>query len=467
MKNIKFIYLKITLLLAFIATVTISCEREVSDDVEFASYQTTPEIFIDGFMGGLDYFPFGNSFAEAFSVDTEVKYAGTASMRFDIPVFGVGYGGATFPSKGPRDLSSYDALTFWAKASRGADINEIGFGINGDTNNKYRVTMYNLPLTTKWKKYIIAIPDASKLFQEKGMFWYAEGAGTASEEGGYTFWIDELKFEKLGTIAQPQPAILSGLNVVQQTFIDTNIELDGLTQTFNLASGTNQTLSIAPSYFTFTSSDIEVARVSELGIVSVIGSGTATITATLGGVKAAGSLTIESSGSLATAPVPTLASNNVISIFSNAYTNVPIDFFNANWIGSTTQTTDVKSNGDDIKYYTLNNYVGIGFENPTINASAMTHLHIDIYTEDIISGNFEIQIRDRGANGEINSDFNGNPIGDDKDKRYSIRSLPQGQWTSVNIPLNDGLASQKNNLSLIVFVGGVPNFYVDNIYFYK
>ena len=60
MKNIKFIYLKITLLLAFIATVTISCEREVSDDVEFASYQTTPEIFIDGFMGGLDYFPFGN-----------------------------------------------------------------------------------------------------------------------------------------------------------------------------------------------------------------------------------------------------------------------------------------------------------------------------------------------------------------------------------------------------------------------
>ena len=324
-----------------------------------------------------------------------------------------------------------------------------------------------LPLTTKWKKYIIAIPDASKLFQEKGMFWYAEGAENILDEGGYTFWIDELKFEKLGTIAQPQPAILGGLNVVQQTFIDTNIELDGLTQTFNLASGTNQTLSIAPSYFTFTSSDIEVARVSELGIVSVIGSGTATITATLGGVKAAGSLTIESSGSLATAPVPTLASNNVISIFSNAYTNVPIDFFNANWIGSTTQTTDVNSNGDDIKYYSQNNYVGIGFENPTINASAMTHLHIDIYTEDIISGNFEIQIRDRGANGEINSDYNGNPNGDDKDKRYSVSSLPQGQWTSVAIPLNDGLASQKNNLSLIVFVGGVPNFYVDNIYFYK
>jgi len=176
MKNIKFIYLKIALLLGFIFTLTVSCEREYSDDIAFATHQATPEIFIDGFMGGLDYFPFDNSFAEAFSVETAETYKGSASMRFDIPVFGVGYGGATFPSKGPRDLSGYDALTFWAKASQGADINEIGFGINGDTNNKYQVTMQNLPLTTQWKKYIIAIPDPSKLVQEKGMFWYAEGA---------------------------------------------------------------------------------------------------------------------------------------------------------------------------------------------------------------------------------------------------------------------------------------------------
>ena len=39
------------------------------------------------------------------------------------------------------------------------------------------------------------------------MFYYSEGP----EEGsGYTFWIDEVKFEKLGTIAHPKPAILNG-----------------------------------------------------------------------------------------------------------------------------------------------------------------------------------------------------------------------------------------------------------------
>jgi len=467
MKTLKKIYSKVYLFLGIILVTAMSCERGLSDEVEFATYPTTPEIFSDGFVGGLDYFPFSGSFAEAFSVGTEVTYSGSASMRFDIPVFGVGYGGATFPSTGPRDLSEYDALTFWAKASQGADINEIGFGINGDTNNKFQVTMQNLPLTTQWRKYVIAIPDASKLTEEKGMFWYAEGAASATEEGGYTFWIDELKFEKLGTIAQPKPSILGGVDVNQQTFTDSNIVLDGLTQTFNLGSGANQTVSIAPSYFTFTSSNVDVAQVSELGVVSVVGSGTATITASIAGVAASGSLTLESSGALATAPVPTLPAADVISIFSNAYTDVPIDFFNANWGGSTTQTTDVQSNGDDIKYYTTNNFVGIGFENPTIDASSMTHLHLDIYTDDIISGNFEIQIRDRGANGVIDSDGNGNPTVDDRDLRFNVTALPQGQWTSVDIPLTGGLATQKNNLALLVFVGGVPNFYIDNVYFYR
>jgi hypothetical protein len=43
--------------------------------------------------------------------------------------------------------------------------------------------------------------DASKLTLEKGMF------GTLKDQNGYTFWIDELKYEKLGTVAQPRPAI--------------------------------------------------------------------------------------------------------------------------------------------------------------------------------------------------------------------------------------------------------------------
>ena len=45
------------------------------------------------------------------------------------------------------------------------------------------------------------------------MFWYAEGPENGD---GYTFWIDELKYEKLGTIAQPRPAIFGGEDLVQK-----------------------------------------------------------------------------------------------------------------------------------------------------------------------------------------------------------------------------------------------------------
>lgn len=186
MKNRQYIYLKITLLSSLIFMSTVSCERELSDEVEFATFPNNPEIFIDGFSGGLEYMPFAGSKFDAFTVDNETKYDGSASMRFDVPNVGDpdgAFAGAIFPDNGGRDLSSYDALTFWAKASQAGTINEIGFGQDFG-ENKYLVTLPNLRLSTNWKKYIIPIPDASKLTIEKGMFWYAEGA---ENNDGYSF----------------------------------------------------------------------------------------------------------------------------------------------------------------------------------------------------------------------------------------------------------------------------------------
>ena len=154
MKNRQFIYLKIALLSGFIFSVAIGCEREVSDDVVFESFPKTAEVFIDGFSGGLEYLPFQGSVLNAFTVDQETKYRGTASMRFDVPSVGDpagAFAGAIFPDFTGRDLSGYDALTFWAKATFPGTINEIGFG-NDFGENKFLVTLPNLQLTTNWRK---------------------------------------------------------------------------------------------------------------------------------------------------------------------------------------------------------------------------------------------------------------------------------------------------------------------------
>jgi len=468
MKNRKYIYLKNSFILGLFFVASVSCEREVSDEVEFATLPKTGEVFTDTpiGLGSNFYFPFEGSKATAWTVDENEGYKSKASMRFDVPNaddLDGNFAGAIFRIDGAgRDLTEFDALTFWAKASQGVTIGQMGFGIDF-VENKYQVTKSGISLSTNWVKYIIPIPDASKLFEERGMFWYS--AGTQNTGGfGYTFWIDDLKFEKLGTIAQPHPAILGGVDKVQQTFTGTSIAIDG-TQTFNLGSGINQTVSVAPSYFNFSSTNVDVARVSELGIVSIVGSGTAKITAILDGVKAAGSLTIESLGALPIAPIPMIPAADVKSIYSDAYDSVTGSNFTPDFGGSTTQTTEVGSEGSSVLSYTNNNFTGIIFNN-TVDASTLTHLHIDIYTQRA-GTSVEIQVRDIGSNGEIETDiFSGIPSGDDKDFRFTATGLTVGEWKSFDILLGGGIATQKNNLGALILVGG-PDFILDNIYFYK
>ncbi len=339
-------------LLSSLAILTIvSCKRDL-EDLEPAAFPTTPEVFIDGFSAGLNYGAFGGSKVTAFDVDTEVKYKGSASMKFAVPDAGdpqgAYAGGAYFTSVG-RDLSGYDALTFWARGSKAATIDVVGFG-NDFGASAYQVTLEGVQVNTNWKKYIIPIPDASKLKEERGMFFYSEGP----EDGlGYTFWIDEVKFEKLGTIAHPRPAILNGQDQVFSVETGRKLNIGGLQVTVNLPTGIDQSVKINPAYFTFSSSNPSVATVSSTGVVTVLDAGTAVITAKLGETDADGSMTLNSVGQLigpaSPAPTPTVAADKVISLFSNAYNNVTVDTWNTRWQFSTAEDFDLQIAGDDVK----------------------------------------------------------------------------------------------------------------------
>lgn len=475
MKNMKTNNLLNAIVTGSLLILFSGCQRNLSDDVAPAKFPNNPNVFIDGFSGGLDYFPFGDSKFDAFTVDSEVKYSGNASMRFDVPNVGdpTGpYAGAIFKDAGGRDLTGYDALTFWAKSTQAATINEIGFG-NSFGENKYLTTLNNMRINTTWTKYTIPLPDPSKLTFEKGMFWYAEGPENGN---GYTFWIDELKFEKLGTVAQPRPSILNGEEKVETSFIGANPKLTGLTQTFNLATGQNQTVTASPAYFTFNSSNPDVARVNDKGVVIVLGAGNAKITAELNGVKAKGSLTIQSLGQFILPPRPTRLPANVISIFSDAYTNIPVDFYNGFFapFQTTLGGADINVNGDRIIQYTNLNFVATEFKNPTVNVSQMTHLHVDFQIRETLKPNafITIQLGDFGANAA----FGG---GDDTSGQFKITTpnLSSNQWISRDIPLSSftGLTG-RNNMAQIFFISAdgtsgnqstVSTLWVDNMYFYK
>lgn len=470
-KSNKVAFVLMSLVLVF------GCQNDDAD-LKTAKASSTAEIFTDSPIGlGTNfYFPYGagpdnpvGSKLNAWTVDSKVSYKGTSSMRFDVPNSNDpegNYAGGIFRIDGAgRDLTSYDALTFWAKSSQGITIAEFGFG-EDFYPNKYITTMRNVSLGTTWKKYIIPIPDASKLVLEKGMFRYA--ANTNDTNGkGYTFWVDELKFEKLGTIAHGQASIINGKNATQSTFVGVTSKIDNVGATFNLPTGSNQTVSISTSFLEFVSSNPSVASVDSTGSITSLTEGTAVITAKFGSSVASGSLTINCAGNFVHASKPTRDATNVISLFSNAYTSVPVNYYNGYWAPyQTTLSNDFTVDGDAVLNYSLFNFVGIEYSNPTVNATSMSNLHLDVFFPGTIASGrkFTVTVLDFGADGVYG--------GTDDTKHATTFTAPildSKKWISLDIPFSSmpNLKS-RSHLAQLIFEGGDGSaVYVDNIYYYK
>lgn len=465
-KHIKTLALSVTGTLLFLLS---ACERPLSDEAVQPTFGSTAEIFTDDFIGmGADfYFPFADSKPDVFSVDNSEGFESFSSIRIDVPNMTDptgNYAGAIFRVDGAgRNLTPFDALTFYVKASRGVTLAEVGFGLNFE-ENKYQVTTSNINVGTNWTQVIIPIPDASKVLEERGMFWFA--AGTQGTDGaGYALWFDEIKFEKLGTNGQPNATIADGSTLRVSGFNGSEIPVTGLSQTYALTNGLGITTSSAPAYYDYVSSDTSVAVVNE-GIISVVGTGTATITASLLGQPATGQIIVESLGSLPSAPTPTHPANNVKSLFSDAYTSATGINPTPGFGGSTTEAEIITANGGEILQYRNNNYTGLMFDFNPLDCSDMEFLHIDAYVPNA-SSTIGIQIRDIGANQTIETNvFTGFPEGDDRDYRTTLNGFQAGVWKSFDIPLAGGIANQKNNIGGLIITDG-PDFLLDNIYFYK
>lgn len=467
MKKNKAIF-KISLLLFTMALfIGIGCRKRDVSELQPPAFPATAEVFIDDFTGDLAYAAFGGSDVKAFQVDNQVAYGGTKqSMRFEVPDANSpngSYAGGVFFSKTGRDLSGYNALTFYIKASQPATIGVVGFG-NDLGANKYLVTKNGLAVNSNWKKVIIPIPDPAKLKAEKGLFYYSTGP----ENGrGYTFWIDEVRFEKLETLGNATATILNGVDKQQVSYVGVSTTLDGFTATYNQPNGINETVTVSPYYFKFINSNPAVASVNETGVVSTIGGGTTKITATLDTIHARGSLTLNSAGNYVGAPVPTRDAANVTSVFSDAYTNINVDYYNGYWAPfQTTQSADFQVGNDKVLNYTNFNFVGIQVTSPTVSIGNRSNLHLDLYLPDNINPGaaFKVRVLDFGANGAPGG-------GDDVSDIVTLTNpaLAARTWLSFDIPFSSlpGLTT-KGHFGQIIFEGtNISNFFADNIYFWS
>ncbi|MCF8259780.1 MAG: Ig-like domain-containing protein [Melioribacteraceae bacterium] len=443
------------------------CERD-TEILAPAEYPQDSGIFSDVFGPSVQYQSFGNSKVDALEIDNDVVYSGESSMRIKIPNVGDptgAYAGASLVAAVPRDLSGYDAVTFWAKGSKDATLNEIGLGNDNTGSSKYVVTSTNHTLTTAWAKYIIPIPDPSKLKAEQGLFWFAEGP----ENGlGYYLWIDEIQFEKLGTIAQPRATFSTVDEIV---FPGDSLTVQGASVTLNVA-GVDQTIGCMPGYFSWTSSDPTVATVNAYGVVKGVGLGTAVIKGSFKSQTISDSLvvSVEEAPPAPTvaAPTPTDPQSDVISLFSNAYTNVPVDSWMPGWEFSTTAYQELQIAGNDVKLYTKLNFNGIVLESSPVNATEMKTFHMDIWTPNstALPASFKVLLVDMGPDGTIGG--NDNLSHELSFTASTDPALKSQEWVSLEVPLSafTGLTS-RSKIAQIVISGDIPTVYVDNLYFTK
>ncbi|MEM9545733.1 MAG: T9SS type A sorting domain-containing protein [Bacteroidota bacterium] len=161
------------------------------------------------------------------------------------------------------------------------------------------------------------------------------------------------------------------------------------------------------------------------------------------------------------APDPTIAEADVISLFSDVYTDVTVDTWNTEWSDATFE--DVMVDGNPTKKYTALGFNGIETVSAPVDASEMLFLNMDIWTPNMTE--LKIKLVDflgdgfEGANGDSEAEI--------------TVPVSQENWMNVSIPLSDftdaGLASVADLNQYIITSEpfGTGTLYMDNVFFSK
>ena len=151
------------------------------------------------------------------------------------------------------------------------------------------------------------------------------------------------------------------------------------------------------------------------------------------------------------APTPTQAAEDVISIYSDAYTSIDGVDTNPNWSQATVVTGETVEGDNMLKLAGLN-YQGIDWANNMQDVSGKTHLHLDVWTADATTVNLSL--------------ISDGPL----ETPYAL-AIETGQWVSYDIPLSEYTSVVDLTKTIqIKFddaeAGNSPTLFVDNIYFY-
>ena len=152
------------------------------------------------------------------------------------------------------------------------------------------------------------------------------------------------------------------------------------------------------------------------------------------------------------APTPTRAAEDVISIFSNAYSNVTLSELPTVWSGLSEPFQALQIAGNDTWRF-RGEFLGIvtNYANG-IDLTQMTSLHIDYWTPN--TPNIGVKLVNTVNGGEAFTDLENPTV--------------TGTWRSIDIPLTAyGTLNISKITQILIDPAGVSTVFIDNFYFWK
>jgi uncharacterized protein YjdB len=439
---------------------------------------------------------FGGS-QNSISIDTDTAndLNGFHALKIVEPA-GAAYTGGAWVATAPRDASKYNAITFYAKADRAISLPVTGFGDDANGNATFKTEVANLALTTSFQKYVLPIPDPSKLTATTGLFYFADGVNF-----GGAMWLADIQYESLSPTPGGTPApVFTGASKTAQVGGTASIGSNDLSITYssNLAATMPNPLVYTlagPGFFTFTAAQSGLVSVaSPSGLITGVAAGSTTLTGKINGVSTSNTLGVTViaplPAPLVAAPTPAQDPAKVTSLWSSVKYNgtaadlspkVNFSEFNGNpnpYQGS------VAIAGSNPKKFVFQkppgHYSGFGFHTAVadevdVAGKGYDTLHMDFWSPDIATPNpsqLVVGLINFGAAGGTGFSTQGNLVLSGVGITNSTSTAANGGWVSYDFKIADfnkaGLEASPHNIAQMLLQADFgATVYMDNLYFYN
>ena len=346
---------------------------------------------------------------------SEVQIDGNNTLEYK----NLNYQGLEYPE---TDVSAmeYLHLDYFTNDATALDLFLIS---TGPLENSYPIPV----VTGSWQSIDIPLSEYTVPELDKAIQFKTEGNGTV--------YIDNIYFWK-APVVQSTDTSLSALTVDGNSIAD--FAALKTSYSVELPAGTTVVPTVAATTTDTNASAVVTAATSLPGTTTVVVTaqdGTTTNTVSI-------NWTIDPTPTSA-APTPTWESDDVISVYSDAYTSIATDL-NPAW-DQTTQTSEVQIDGNNTLEYKNLNYQGL--EYPETDVSAMEYLHLDYFTNDATA--LDLFLISTG------------PL----ENSYPI-PVVTGSWQSIDIPLSEYTVPELDK-AIQFKTEGNGTVYIDNIYFWK